>query len=416
MICVTVLFCFLFIAQTYAHPKSFVRQKGKSTYVSEVYIPDNRKDDQFYNIDINFNGQTLPIFLDTGSADIMVAADTCNVVNVASGCYLSKTYKLGKTTKLGSEFGTVVGVGGVSGNISALPVTIGGLRVDKLSTPLINYADTNEFQEGSFSGILGLAPRNVSRNYYFNHKLPPIDDMITRGLLDLPKFSLSLPRFGDLSSRKGKLTLGGIEALPPGASVTYNEIINSPNYNYDNKPFAPQSWTAELQAIRMNGKLIKVKRGSIDPKGRYMSLMDSGAQTILFRYDEFTAVANAFKGKKIIQDGHAVYFDCSVPQLLELKYHDRWFPVDPLDLIIPNDHGVTKGTDMCHAAIETWDRAFADSIIGVPFLRNVISVFDYVTPDLYKVQPRLGLASVTNGANAMKRYPLAYKSRIGDSK
>lgn len=71
-----------------------------------------------------------------------------------------------------------------------------------------------------------------------------------------------------------------------------------------------------------------------------MSPMDTGSQQILFRRSEFAAIAAAFKGNAtIVQEGYAIYFDCSIPQLLELKYHDTWFPVDPLDLIIPSDHG-----------------------------------------------------------------------------
>ena len=74
--------------------------------------------------------------------------------------------------------------------------------------------------------------------------------------------------------------------------------------------------------------------------------MDSGAQQLLFRREEFGAIAAAFRGKTIVQPDKAIYFDCSIPQLLELKYHDRWFPVDPLDLIIPSDHGVKDGKEL----------------------------------------------------------------------
>ncbi|KAF5247310.1 hypothetical protein FANTH_6401 [Fusarium anthophilum] len=239
--------------------------------------------------------------------------------------------------------------------------------------------------------------------------------MIKRRLLEKPVFSLSLPRLGDpMSPPKGKLTLGGIEEIHKDVSITYNDIIDNPNYNYDGFPLQPQSWTAQLQAVRMNGKLIPVQRGDLDPKGRYLSLMDSGSQQLMFRRQEFSAIAAAFKGKTIVQAETAVYFDCSIPQLLELKYHDRWFPVDPLDLIIPSDHGMKDGKELCHAALGVWDRTFADSIIGVPFLRNVISVFDYVKFETYTVQPRLGLAGLTDAKYAMERVKWDARNDIQD--
>lgn len=71
--------------------------------------------------------------------------------------------------------------------------------------------------------------RNVSRQYYFNNRLPPIDEMISEGQLDKPLFSLSVPRFGDPDSpKKGKLTLGGIEEEYSILNITYSETIDTP--------------------------------------------------------------------------------------------------------------------------------------------------------------------------------------------
>lgn len=82
-----------------------------------------------------------------------------------------------------------------------------------------------------------------------------------------------------------------------------------------------------------------------------MSLMDTGSSDILVRYDELTAIAKLFNGPVIFQNEHDLYYDCSIPQLLELRYNDQWFPVDPLDIINPNDHGNVNGTEMCVLAM-----------------------------------------------------------------
>lgn len=123
-------------------------------------------------------------------------------------------------------------------------------------------------------------------------------------------------------------------------------------------------------------------------------------------------MAALFQGKTIVQDRYAVYFDCAQLQLLELRYHGRWFAVDPLDLIIPGDYGVVDGTVMCKAALGTWGRSFADSIMGAPFMRNVLSVFDYGIQELYEVQPRVRLGSLTDGAAAVARYADVYRNRL----
>lgn len=73
-----------------------------------------------------------------------------------------------------------------------------------------------------------VSPRNVSRKYYFLERLPPVDAMITEGLLEKPVLSLTLPRLGDPESTSGKLTLGAIEDAPTIGDISYNEIIDAP--------------------------------------------------------------------------------------------------------------------------------------------------------------------------------------------
>ncbi|KAF4305485.1 Peptidase A1 [Botryosphaeria dothidea] len=390
------------------------RQSGK-VGVLDIVIPPNRNDDQYYISYINFEDQTIPVFLDTGSGDLFIGSNQCNTTDPQSGCYLSTIYELDNNTVIvpNETFGTVVGVGGVNGNQSIMSVDFGGVEIGDLAVPLIYYASVGEFQNGSFGGIFGMSPRNVSRNYYFFSRLPAVEAMISEGLLEKPVFSFTAPRLGDPDSPSaGKLTFGAIEEVETSGEITYNDIIDTPNYGLEGYPLAPQSWTLELEGVRLNGAEINLTQGSLDADGRYISLIDSGAQTILLRPQDFDALAPLFNGPTTFQSGFAVYFDCAIPQLLELKYHGEWFAVDPLDLIIPSDHGSVNGTEMCKAALGSWSRTFADSILGVPFMRNVVSVFDYVTEDLYAVKPRVGLGRLTDAEKAVARYADVYKGRL----
>lgn len=130
-----------------------------------------------------------------------------------------------------------------------------------------------------------------------------------------------------------------------------------------------------------------------------------------FRPEELDAIAAQFKGPILYPGNRDIYFDCSIPQLMELKYFGEWYAVDPLDLVIPSDHGLVNGTEYCHAALGQWTRTFGDSIIGLPFLRSVLSVFDYISNDLVP-QPRVGFASLVDGAAAVARYSDVLPSRL----
>lgn len=50
--------------------------------------------------------------------------------------------------------------------------------------------------------------------------------------------------------------------------------------------------------------------------------------------------------------------------------------------------------------------------MGLPFLRSVLAVFDYVTDDMYSQPPRLGLGSTVDPKKAFGRYGEVYRNRM----
>lgn len=66
----------------------------------------------------------------------------------------------------------------------------------------------------------------------------------------------------------------------------------------------------------------------------------------------------------------------------------------------------------CKAQLGTWRRTFGDAILGVPWLRSVLSVYDYVTFNINARQPRLGYGSLVNKEAALGRYSSLYQQRL----
>jgi hypothetical protein len=65
-------------------------------------------------------------------------------------------------------------------------------------------------------------------------------------------------------------------------------------------------------------------------------------------------------------------------------------------------------SNRCEASLRSNYADFGDLLLGMPFLRLVYMVFDYVEEDVYGASPRLGLASLVDDATAMKRYNSIY--------
>jgi hypothetical protein len=67
----------------------------------------------------------------------------------------------------------------------------------------------------------------------------------------------------------------------------------------------------------------------------------------------------------------------------------------------------------CRSTLRTWElTTFGDSLLGLPFSRSVVAVFDYGSDDMFSVTPRLGLASTVDVDTAWRRYPGMYKDRL----
>ncbi|KAF5976983.1 eukaryotic aspartyl protease [Fusarium coicis] len=374
--------------------------------------------DTYYSVELACDGQKMPVMLDTGSADLFIVSNECPNTP-ASGCYNSTPFEIQPTTNMpaNQSFFTIVGTGPVFGNQSILDVQFGtkDIVARDLGVGLVYNAVKMEFQNGSFSGILGMGLRNVSRQFYQYQNLPPFDTLVAQERLLAPKFSTVFPRYADPSSPKeGRLTMGGIDKeASNGRKITYSDIVDSPNYNYPGAPPAPQLWSITVDGMRFNGKNISLPASGIVSGSPYTAAIDSGTSFMAVGGIVFDQIANNIIGPSQ-SSGLVVSFDCSKPQHLEIKINGQWIDINPLDLITPGDWFTLNGTQMCRASVNAQSLSLADSILGVPFLRNVLAVFDYVSDDMYSIQPRIGVAPLTNWSSALEGYEVSHKARVGE--
>ncbi|KAF5238852.1 hypothetical protein FANTH_10180 [Fusarium anthophilum] len=373
--------------------------------------------DTYYSVELTCDGQRLPVMLDTGSADLLLVSNECPNTPT-SGCYNSTPFEIQPTTNMpgNQSFFTIVGTGPVFGNQSILDVQFGTKDsvARDLGVGLVYNAVQMEFQNGSFSGILGMGLRNVSRQFYQYQNLPPFDTLVAQERLLAPKFSTVFPRYADPNSPKeGRLTIGGIDKeASNGRKITYGDIVYSPNYNYPGAPPAPQLWSIGVDGMRFNGKNISLPASGIVSGSPYIVAIDSGTSFMAVGGIVFDQIAKSIIGPSQ-SSGLVVSFDCSRPQHLEIKINGQWIDINPLDLITPGDWFIQNNTQMCRAAVNAQSLSLADSILGVPFLRNVLAVFDYVSDDMYSVQPRIGIAPLTNWSLAFEEYKLSHQARVG---
>jgi hypothetical protein len=136
----------------------------------------------------------------------------------------------------------------------------------------------------------------------------------------------------------------GVLAAP--CTPVNNLILRSPS-----RPHRPllQAWSTILEGIRLNGADITITPGLYRTDSQHVAVLDSGAPSIYVPRQIFQAAAQQVHGFSTVhsyREGDKIFFDCEVPQLLELKLHGRWFPLDPLDMLMAGSRQLVNGTEL----------------------------------------------------------------------
>ncbi|KAJ6134367.1 hypothetical protein N7523_000689 [Penicillium sp. IBT 18751x] len=359
-----------------------------------------------FNVDVNFGNQTFKLLVDTGSSDTYVVRngfacinETTNLEIAEADCgYGPQTYKPSSTYRVipDQRFGVKYGNGIACGVMAYEDVSLAGITVPAQAVGIADHS--TPMGDGINSGVLGLAypsitsahPWNHTDNstFWFHRKVysPLFNTMYERGLVTESYFSIALahtPRNISTPTFGGYLTLGD---LPPVAydskfSTVPVEIIDTIPPMFTSGKRARSYW-----AILVSG----VTFGSSPREGHTsttetMITYDVAFQAFTDTGNEFSYLPAAVVDPiNALFDPPAVYnnalgvsvVDCDAQApIFGVNIGDQTFYHEGQDLIYQTGDGYCVSSLVASETVAYGDIVL--NILGVPFLKNVVSVHDF---------------------------------------
>ncbi|KAJ5655787.1 hypothetical protein N7507_007737 [Penicillium longicatenatum] len=388
-----------------------------------------------FDAPVTIGNQTFMLLVDTGSSDSYVMQNgykcvnsTDNLVIPQLDClYANKTYQKSKTYhRVPNEiFGVEYGAGIASGLMAYEQVSIGGISVEAQKVGIAN--DSNPMGDGVNSGLLGLAypsltsahrANQTSNSTYWRDRLvynPLLYTMHEQGLID-SYFSLALAHTpqNESTSFGGYMTLGG---LPPVnhsshfATVPVEITDNIPLWFTSGKNVRSY-WSTTVNNITYGSSLNNLTTNS----SSFQAFIDSG-NYISYLPDAIVGPINAlFSPPATYESETGLYVvDCSAkaPEF-GLSLGDQTFYHNGSDLIYQTSEGVCVSSLASSSEVSLGDITL--NIIGVPFLKNVVAVFDFGKNEM-RFAKRFSSKKSVSGNNTSAPLPsdapVQYHSRYG---
>lgn len=345
--------------------KSFLKATKTNEFVNEV-SEKNRKDDSrlkpiplknykntqyIGNIDIGNPPQSIPVIFDTGSGNLWVNSSECK----SDACSSHKSYNRNKSSdfkKIGLGVEVTFGSGIVDGEINQDTISIGGIEVPNQKFGEIISEQGDVFNDGYFSGILGLAYPEMAAY----EAVPIIDSIINNKVLNknIMSFYYSYDEDSD-----GQVTIGTIDNTKYTGSLDYFDVIDK------------YYWTIKLKDILYNGKSLGLCKKF--PGGFCKAVIDTGTSLITGPTEDINYLLES-----IPVSNDCFNFDTAAS--LSFIFENKDYPegkeyiLDPNDYIYKTDDGKT-----CRALMMPLDVPEPHGpvwILGDVFLQKYYSVFD----------------------------------------
>ncbi|KIW56854.1 hypothetical protein PV05_05474 [Exophiala xenobiotica] len=371
-----------------------------------------------FDVNVTIGGQTIALLVDTGSSDTYVMRtgyqcfDKNNGTELPqSAClYGNATYTPSPTySEIPNEiFGVQYGDGIASGVLADEDVTLAGITVKNATIGVANRS--TPMGDGVNSGLLGLAypaltsghPANVTDNttYFYNRLTydPVLFTMHQQGLID-PYFSLALARTPQnaTSGFGGYLSLG---SLPP---VQHSDEFSSVSVEIDDSvPVQVTSnervrayWTLNVSSIVYGPGNSTTRPSAPQPNNittsstltnatSFQAFIDDGNYFSFLPDAVITTVNSLFSPPALFDPTTGFWLvDCAAtPPQFGLEIGNQTFFLDGRDLVYQTADP-SSGEAQCVSNILSSDFSEGTygqitlNIIGSPFLKNVLTVFDF---------------------------------------
>ncbi|KAJ6573117.1 aspartic peptidase domain-containing protein [Mycena vulgaris] len=315
--------------------------------------------DQLYYTDISVGtpGQTFKMLVDTGSADLWVAAAACS-----AGCpSTNPTYDASKSstaTNIATASTAITyGSGAVKGNVLSDIVRLGQYSVPQMELMQVSQV-TGGLLIGPISGLMGFGFAGIAQTT----KLPFWEAILASGQAASPEMGFWLSRVqGTPNPAKeepgGAFTFGGVNASLYSGDVEFLDLAGAQS----------TWWALHVSAIAVGG-------ASIPFSSNTLAAFDTGTTLIGGPSAAVKAIWAAVPGSSTLSNG-LYQFPCSTTLSITVSFGGKTWPINPIDM---NLGPVSTGASQCIGGIFDLGSGGSDTspgwVFGIAFLKNVYTV------------------------------------------
>ncbi|KAH9980160.1 acid protease [Lactifluus volemus] len=364
------LFCLILVHLTAALKIPFRGFRRDTVHLSKrnslTGVPIENGGNVLYAANITLGGTGFLVVLDTGSSDLWVAGNVPGAQNT------------------GKSANVAYAVGKAQGNINLATLTFDNYTVDQQAFILVE--DTSTFSpalaQNGFQGLMGLGFDSGS---------------IVRGTVGSSAGDTPLSRIFQLNKTTQNFISFQLERAndpsdPITGQITVSEFISGnesvasqPKLSVKDVAFldsSSQHWAVlsdNNAVIGPDGNLISIE--SIVPHvkdGKLVAVLDSGFTWSQVPRKMSDAIYGRVQGASYDVNNGVWMVPCDQMLNISFTFGGVTIPIHPLDAV----SGDFRSGNLCAGAFQPISTAFSvfgnyDMILGMSFLRNVYSVFDY---------------------------------------
>ncbi|RIA93908.1 aspartic peptidase domain-containing protein [Glomus cerebriforme] len=324
----------------------------------ETTVMQDEQNDLSYFGQITVGNQNFNVILDTGSSNLFVPNKGCTSLT----CKNHNVFDPAKSPTFkpeGNPWKIQYGIGSASGITGIDNVQIGTFIAQNQIFGLANLISDDNAQHIP-DGILGLAFDNL--NTMDKNAPTLVSTLINQNVMN-PIFSFHFSRAADVNDQ-GTFTLGGVDQTKFTGNINYNPVIATPAIK------TIGLWTINLDDVVVNDQPIGFTGRS--------AIIDSGTSNIILPNADAAIVHQQIPGSQFVPDASAYVIPCDTTTVVSFKFGGINYAIQPKDLIlVPLDQNNCVSTllPILDLGPTTW-------LIGIPFLKNVYSVFDVANKNI----------------------------------